>query len=106
MEKYNISQFTKGWFLGNFEPSLDATNNFEIAVKYYKFGDYEERHYHEIATEYTVIVKGKVLMNNELFEEGDIIVIQPGESTDFRSLDDTITTVIKTPSIKNDKYNV
>jgi quercetin dioxygenase-like cupin family protein len=96
----------RGWVVGNFDPSLYKTDDVEVAVKNYKKGDYEPKHYHKIATEITVICKGRVLMNNELYEEGDIITIEPNEQTDFRALNDVITTVIKLPCTKGDKYLV
>jgi mannose-6-phosphate isomerase-like protein (cupin superfamily) len=106
MELSKIKDFVGGWFIGNFEPSLDNREDFEVSVKYYKAGDVEKRHLHKIATEYTVIAKGKVKMNNEIIEEGTIVKIEKNESTDFEVLEDTITLVVKTPSVKNDKYIV
>lgn len=94
-----------GWFIGNFEPSLLKTNDAEVAVKIYKKDDYEKAHYHKIATEYTVIISGRVKMNNVEYKAGDIIVMKPGESTDFESLEDGTTNVIvKIPGINDDKY--
>jgi hypothetical protein len=43
-------------------------------------------------------------MNETLKNEGDVIIIEKGESTDFIPLVDTITCVIKTPSVIGDKY--
>ena len=106
MKVNKLSEFTKGWVVGNFEPSLFKTDDFEVAVKTYKKSDYEAKHYHKLATEITVISKGRVLMNNQLYEEGDIITIEPGEATDFRAINDVITTVIKFPCVKDDKYLV
>jgi quercetin dioxygenase-like cupin family protein len=94
----------KGWFVGNFNPSLLKTNDVEVAVKSYKKGDYEEEHYHKIATEITVIITGKVIMRNMEYIAGDIIVIEPNESTDFEALEDTLCTVVKCPGQNNDKY--
>ena len=96
----------KGWVVGNFNPSVYKTDNFEVAIKEYDTGDYEQRHFHKVATEITVISKGKVKMNGQVFSTGDIITINPGESTDFEVLDNTITTVIKFPSVNGDKYLV
>jgi hypothetical protein len=104
MEKRNLKEMTKGWFVGNFEPTLYTTNDVEVAVKSYHKGEREERHYHKIATEITTIITGKVRMNNNLFEKGDIIVIKPFESTDFVVLEDTVTSVVKIPGANNDKY--
>lgn len=102
--KSNLSEMKLGWFVGNFTPSLYKTNDVEVAVKTYQKGDFEERHYHKIATEITVIVSGKVKMNNEIFEKGDILVIPPNVSTDFEALEETVTSVVKLPGANNDKY--
>ncbi len=94
----------KGWFIGNFEPTLYATEAVEVAVKEYPAGFSEDWHYHKIATEFTVIVSGEVEMNGRRYGQGDIIVIQPGEGTDFKTLVPTVTTVVKLPGAVNDKY--
>ncbi len=100
----NLNEFFKGWFVGNFEPTLNTTKDFEVAVKRYKAGDYEEKHHHKIATEITVIVEGEVEMNGVKYVKDDIITIQPNESTDFKCITDVVTVVVKTPSANNDKY--
>jgi hypothetical protein len=104
MEKYNLNDFVKGWFIGNFEPTLLATNEFEIGIKKYTAGDYEEKHTHKIATEFTVIVEGAVEMNGIKYVKDEIIKINPHESTDFKCLTDAITVIVKTPSVVGDKY--
>jgi len=100
-----LDDMTKGWFVGNFEPTVLNTEDVEVAVKKYKKGDYEGRHLHKIATEITVIVSGRVKMNNMEYSGGDIIVIEPNEETDFFVLEDTVTTVVKYPGAPNDKYS-
>ena len=104
MKKFRLNQMVKGWFVGNFIPTLIQTNDVEIAVKEYFTGDRESRHFHKISTEITVIVSGRVRMNGVEFVKGDIVVIEPNESTDFEVLEDTITTVVKYPGANNDKY--
>jgi quercetin dioxygenase-like cupin family protein len=104
MKVAKLDDMVKGWFVGNFDPTLIKTNNVEIAVKEYKKGDYEEKHYHKIATEITVIISGKVRMNGIEYSKGDIIVIEPNEATDFEALEDTVNTVVKFPGANNDKY--
>jgi quercetin dioxygenase-like cupin family protein len=106
MKKDRLDSFVKGWVVGNFEPTLFQTDDFEVAVKNYKVGDYEEKHYHKVATEWTIISKGRVLMNGVEYSEGDVITIEPNEATDFKVLEDTTTTVIKIPCVKGDKYLV
>jgi quercetin dioxygenase-like cupin family protein len=104
MKKHNLDDMVGGWFIGHFEPTVLKTNDFEVAVKIYKKGDYEEEHYHKIATEYTLIMDGEVLMAGSKYKSGDIIHIQPNEATDFKALTDVKTVVVKVPSVKDDKY--
>jgi hypothetical protein len=104
MKIFKLKDMHSGWFIGNFQPSVFKTNDIEVAIKKYKEGDYENAHYHKLATEYTVIVSGTVKMNNKIYSEGDVIVIEPYESTDFRAITDVITTVVKIPGANNDKY--
>lgn len=104
MKVNSLKNMFKGWVVGNFNPSLWKTDHVEVAVKSYKKNDYEEKHYHKIATEITIIGKGEVEMNSIKYSTGDIITIMPGESTDFKVLKDTVTTVIKFPCVKNDKF--
>lgn len=106
MLQTNLSNFTKWRFIGNFEPTLDNTQQFEVAVKQYKKGDQEKTHYHKISTEYTVINNGSFRMGDTVLAAWDIMCIDPLEATDFECLEDWTTTVIKIPSSKDDKYIV
>lgn len=104
MKVAKLEDMVKGWFVGNFEPSLIPTNDVEVAVKSYDKGDAEDTHYHKIATEITVVVSGSVKMNNIIYNKGDIVTIEPNEFTDFEALEDTVCTVVKFPGASNDKY--
>lgn len=105
MKIAKLNEMTKGWFIGNFEPSLFKTTDCEVAVKSYNKGDYEKAHYHKIATEYTAIIVGRVRMNGIEYSAGDIVVMEPNESTDFECLEDgTTNVVVKIPGANNDKY--
>lgn len=104
MEIAKIRDFIGGWFVGNFEPSLYKTIDVEIGIKYYKSGDCERYHHHKIATEFTAIISGKVLMDGKTFEAGEIIIIKPNISTNFEAITDTVTVVVKIPGANNDKY--
>jgi hypothetical protein len=104
MRVLQLKDMKKGWFVGNFSPSALLSEDFEVGVKKYNAGDYEVSHYHRIATEITVIVEGAVKMNGNTYLSGTIVIVEPGQSTDFLAITNTITTVIKYPSIINDKY--
>ena len=106
MKCARLDQMVKGWFVGNFDPTLYRTNDVEVAVKTYRAGDHEGSHYHKIATEITVILSGRVVMAGREFQEGEIIVMEPGDITDFTALTDTMNVVVKLPGANNDKYIV
>lgn len=104
MKTAKLKDMVKGWVVGNFKPTLYTTTHVEFAVKKYKSGDKEAKHYHKIATEITVVTKGKVKMNGVTYREGDIIVLDPLEVTDFIAVTAAVTAVVKIPGINNDKY--
>ncbi|YCO03484.1 hypothetical protein ACB087_24165 [Vibrio sp. VNB-15] len=104
MNKTNLDNFVRGWFVGGFEPTLFKTTDVEVAVQKFTKGDKEASHCHKIATEITVIVSGKARMKDKILYAGDIVCIEPGEFTDFEALEDTVTTVVKLPGALNDKY--
>jgi len=104
MKTAKLSDMTNGWFIGDFEPTLHKTKDFEVAVQQFDAGEYVEWHVHKVATEYTVIVSGRAEVNGCAVSEGDIIVLAPGEGTDFRALTEVTTAVVKTPCVKGDKY--
>ncbi len=106
MQTSNLNNMIRGWFVGNFEPSVYKTGSVEAAVKCYKAGEIESRHYHKIATEITVIVAGKVRMNEQEYIAGEIIQMEPGEDTDFEAVIDSITVIVKIPGALNDKYEI
>ncbi len=106
MKTAKLADMFKGWFVGNFEPTIYRTNDVEVAIKEYSAGDYEETHYHKIATEITVIQSGRVKMFDKIFNSGDIIVVEPNDATDFTALEDSVTIVVKIPGANNDKYLV
>jgi beta-phosphoglucomutase len=100
-----LNEMIKGYFVGNFYPSILQTDSFECGIKVYKKGDKEGLHFHKIATEITVVISGKVIMCNREIKTGEMILMEPGIETSFEALEDTITCVIKTPSNNNDKFN-
>jgi hypothetical protein len=106
VEKHKLEDMVKGWFIGNFEPSLFKTNDVEVGIKKYSAGDYENSHYHKIATEFTVIISGSVEMNGVQYFENEIIKINPGIKTNFKAITDVITVVVKMPGANNDKYEI
>ncbi len=104
MRSAKLSEMKGGWFAGDFSPACLKSKEFEAACKYYKAGAREGSHVHKVATEITVIAKGRAEMGGRVFAEGDVIILSPGDATDFHALEDTITMVVKVPSVAGDKY--
>lgn len=104
MKSSKIDKMYKGWFIGNFLPTLYSTNDVEVALKTYVAGDYEKKHFHKISTEFTVVVSGEVKMFEQNWVEGDIIIASPGDATDFTAVTDAKCMVVKIPGALNDKY--
>jgi quercetin dioxygenase-like cupin family protein len=101
----HLNNFKNGWFIGNFEPSLNKTSNFEIGLHHYKKGFIGPPHIHKVATEYNLIVSGEVkLAGNLVLKEGAIFVFGPGQYMMVEFLEDTTLVIVKTPSVPNDKY--
>ena len=106
MKNAKLSDMVKGWFVGAFTPTAHLTGACEVAVKHYKAGDKESTHYHKMATEVTLILSGRIRMAGQEWSEGDIIVLIPGEATDFEALTDSVNIVVKTPAVLDDKFLV
>ena len=104
MKSAKLTDMIRGWFVGTFEPTLYRTNDVEVAVKEYTAGEFEDAHYHKIATEITVVLAGEIKMAGKIWNAGDIIVIEPDEVSSFEALTDARLAVVKLPGANNDKY--
>jgi hypothetical protein len=106
MKYTNVLDYTGGWFMGNFEPSLVHTPHFEISYKGHWANQRLTPHYHKIGTEYNLIVSGRVEVNGVNLNGNDIFIVEPGDVARLVFHTDTKLIVIKIPSIPGDKYEV
>jgi hypothetical protein len=106
MRLAKLSDFTGGWIIGDFTPSMMLTSDFEICIKHFKSGEYETAHYQQIATEFTIVVSGSCRMGTHALVPGDILMLDPGEISDFEAIEDVVVVGIKTPSVSTDKVTV
>ena len=104
MKQARLSDMVKGWFIGDFEPSIARSTACEVAMKHHAAGDHEKIHHHRVATEVTVVVSGRVRIMGKILDPGDIMLLEPGEATDFLALTDAVCAVVKLPSARGDKY--
>jgi hypothetical protein len=106
MRHDRLEAMVKGWFVGDFSPTVLRSKDCEVAIKRYAKGDHEAAHYHAVATELTAIVSGRARMLGREWGAGDIVTVEPGEATDFIALTDVVTVVVKLPSAPDDKFLV
>jgi len=99
-----LDDFKLGWVIGDFEPAIYKTKDIEVGVKYYEPLVKEPKHLHKIATEYTIILEGRVKVNGIEYSKGDLIKVDKNQISEFETLEKTITLVVKTPSAPGDKY--
>lgn len=90
--------------MGDFEPSIIRTKDFEVGIKKYQKGDKEQVHFHKLAEEITTVVNGAFKMKETILRAGDIARLKQEEKTDFECIEDGATVVIKMPSVVGDKY--
>ena len=93
-----------GWFVGNFQPSAYRTGNCEVAVKHHRRHEPWPAHYHALATEITLLLKGRLYLNQQLIRPGTIVVVEPGEVVTPTFADACDVVVVKVPSLPGDKY--
>lgn len=99
MKHDNLKNFKLGWFIGNFEPAILKTNEFEIAIKQHDANEYIEPHYQKIATEYNYLISGDMTANGKRLVPGDIFVFEPGEVCNVQVHSYSEVVCIKTPSL-------
>jgi hypothetical protein len=103
MKRFNLKDMKLGWFIGNFDPSLNRNIFVEVGLKKFAKGDRELAHYQLTATEWTCVVQGRIRLGKSIFEENEIAEIPPLEIADFEALEDSILVVVKSPSTPGDK---
>ena len=106
MKIAKLSDFKRGWIIGDFEPNVFRTKDFEVGIAEHKKGDVWTAHYHKVATEYNVMLDGVMIIGGEKIEAGDVFVFEPGDIADPTFLEDCRILCVKVPSIIGDKYEV
>jgi quercetin dioxygenase-like cupin family protein len=101
-----LSDFPGGWIVGDFLPAIMHSTETEVAVKVFARGDSEPRHFQKTVTEITVIVSGSCMFAGKNLTAGQIVVLEPGEVSDFLALTDCTIVCVKSPSKPDDKVVV
>jgi len=107
MKKLKLSESgARGWFVGNFPEAVHRNKDYEVCFQTNPAGTIYQKHYHKIVTEIQLITRGCMVLNNEEYRTGDIVVVEPGEVVGGYYTEDTDTVAVKYPSVPDDKYLV
>lgn len=115
MEFMRLSNMKNGWFVGDFLPTAWKSSTFEVGYLKHAKNEFHASHYHKVATEINLLVKGRMKIIIEspdgtsverFLRKGDIFIIYPDEISRVQFLTDCELVVIKDPSLPGDKYIV
>jgi len=104
MKVGKLKDFFRGWVIGNFEPSLLKTPDFEVGILHHPKGEKWPAHYHKIATEYNILIDGHMKLCDIELYPGDTFILDPLEVADPIFYEDCTIVCIKVPSNTVDKY--
>ena len=104
MKTGKLSDTYRGWVIGDFEPSLLRTKDFEVGILKHPKGEIWPAHYHKLATEYNILISGTMKLCGIELMPGDTFVLEPGEVADPTFHEDCTIVCIKVPSDTKDKY--
>jgi hypothetical protein len=104
MQRYKLSECgARGWFIGDFDGAVHRTKDFEVTYQKNPRGK-TASHIHKLAYEITLVISGRQICNGQMFEAGDICVLEPGDISQIEYLEETEVVTIKTPSVPSDKH--
>lgn len=106
MNVTKIVDYVRGWFIGDFEPTILRTKDFEVGVLTHPKGEQWPPHYHKESVEYNVLISGKMVVQGKELNSGDVFVFEKGEIADPVFLEDCTVVCVKVPSIPSDKFEI
>ena len=101
---HQISDFKGGWYIGDFEPTLHRTQEFEVSVKKHPKGEIWPKHFHKIAKEYNYLISGAMTVNGLNIGPGELFIVPPNVSVVPTFHEDCEIVCVKVPGPINDKY--
>ena len=104
MKVSRLDNYEGNWIVGNFYPTLVASDQIEISIRYMNKYSYEGFYYRERDTVNIVILDGCIRSNNHEYFSGEILTIPPGELHDLLPLQDSRVLFIKSPGGGGDKH--
>jgi len=99
----DTTKFTRGWLIGNFEPNIKRTTEYEIGILQHKKDEKWAFHYHSQTTEINILISGEMLINDIFVKQNTIFIFEKNMISCPLFLSDCTVLCIKIPSLPNDK---
>jgi dTDP-glucose pyrophosphorylase len=103
-KRVNIDEYVRGWLIGDFEPSIKRTTDYEIGVLTHKQGEKWPFHYHKESREINVLLSGEMVINNVSIKRNTIFIFEKGMISCPIFLTDCVVLCIKVPYVPGDKW--
>jgi dTDP-glucose pyrophosphorylase/mannose-6-phosphate isomerase-like protein (cupin superfamily) len=100
----DTNNYTRGWLIGDFEPSIQKESKYEIGLLTHKKGEKWGFHYHRESVEINILIKGRMIINNMELNDGDIFIFDKNIIACPIFLEDCKLICIKIPSVPGDKF--
>jgi dTDP-glucose pyrophosphorylase len=101
---YDLKSFVRGWFIGDFEPSIAKEYAYEVGLNTYKKDELGDFHYHKESHEINILVSGHMRVNNMMIQSMQKYSIPKNQIACTIFLEDCSILCIKIPHVKNDKF--
>ena len=98
-----VDSFVRGWFIGDFEPSILRTKTWEMALLKHSKNEKWDFHYHAQADEVNVLLSGRMMLNGHEIRSRNMFTIPKKQIACPLFLEDCMILCIKTPSVIGDK---
>ena len=98
-----LSDMHRGWFIGDFEPNVFRTKNFEVGYLKHSKGEKWDYHYHAKSKEINYLAKGSLKINGKEIHIGQVFVFEPYSVSVPEFLEDCEIVCVKVPSLPDDK---
>ena len=103
VKMYKLEDMFRGWFVGDFEPSVMKNTGFEVGYLLHKKGEKWQTHYHNNLIEVNLLVEGKMILNDLEINKNEIFVIDKKVLACPIFLEDCYIICIKVPHMVGDK---
>ena len=100
---FKLEDMYRGWFIGNFEPSVSKQETFEVGYLLHKKGEIWDTHYHNNIKEINLLVSGKMILNDITINKNEIFIIDSKTIASPIFLEDSYIVCVKIPCFKGDK---